>query len=533
MQLGRDTGTPFTSVKGALFGVAVATAFGWCSHAHGQEQAESVVRRAEWLTQRGLKAEARELVQRAAQQQPAVELLALALARAYLAEDNPFWAIRVLGDFVDRSPPACASRAMAARVHLQQANLDLAEQMLSEQQCQATNELGFRFHLLRIELAELQGDATRARKLVRVSRAFHRRYVEDDQRYARLKLRYDPDSEPAFAFKLGLSAGWASNGLSSVPLDLLPKQGASGSPLLGLELRTRWNLKRWSAVRLFAEGDFVATQYLDAPTKELSTRQPTLRLMALVGRGVPRLLIGYTADWVNLDGGDTYRHDSFTYSTAHHLEYRFDLGRSFFTHGQLGPRHYWESARNRFEVAQGLSKRVVLSDSLDLAIGALVHAYAAKERAYDQVGASVLSGLEIRMPNDFTLEEQLSLSQSVHPNSEGYFENSSAVRRDTEVQVSVALATPELFGLRLFPSYALVHRDSSIDPYDFTDHRGLLTVSWQSDSDRIVVHRISPEGRVPLSYPDEASAGRASPTVDVVEAIRQDEAQRRNNSCAK
>lgn len=520
-------------VKGASFSLALMIASACCSAAYGQEDASSVLRRAEWLSQRERKAEARELLQRAAAQQPNVELFAVALARAYLAEDNPFWALKVLGDFIDRSPPACMSRAIAARIHLQQANLDQAEQMLSEPGCQQPDEQAFRFELLRIELAELRGDAALVQKLIQAARQLHRRYLEDDRRYERLESRYDPSHEPVFAFKLGLTTGWASHGISSVPLDLLPQPSPSASALLGLELRTRWNLKQWSTARLFAEGDFVATQYLDAPTKELSTRQPTLRLMALLGRGVPRLLVGYSVDWVNLQGGDTYRNGSFADSTAHHLEYRFDLGRSFVAHGQVGPRRFWESERNRFEIIQGVSKQFALADNMDLTLSTLIHTHAAKGRAYDQVGVSGLGNLEIRMPNDFTLREQLSVSRSVHPNSEGYFEHSSTERRDTEVQAAAMLTTPELFGVRLSSSYALVHRDSSIDPYDFTDHRALITVSWQSDSDRIAVRRISPRGRIPLPYPDDASSNQSSPRVDVVEAIRRDEAQRRNSSCAK
>lgn len=519
---------------GVLLGLLVDT---WVSGASANNSVAELVQRAQWLQQRGQVAQAQELLQRAAKAQPGLEVLALARAEAYLADKNPFWALKVLGETVDSQPPACAARALAARIHLQQGNLEQAEHLLDAETCEHDPAMRLRFSLLRIELAELSGDARRVRQMVEASHSVRVRFIEDDRRYETVKSQYAPELQPALAFRLGLSSGWASHGLGSVPIDLAPRVSADGSPLLGLDLQTRFNLARWSWGRLIGNVDLLATQYLQAPTRELSSRQPSARIGTWLGTQGPRLYLGYAVDWVNLQGGGALAYDGFAHSEAHRLEYRIDLGRSFETYGSLGSRRFWEAPRTRIETVHGASKTLALSDFSNLVMGGAWYVHRAHASAYDQIGATVETALHLSLPRDFALSERLQVTRAVFPYSEGYFDSAQAAeRRDTQVYGSAALTTPVVAGVRFELSYALAHRNSSLNSWNYTDHRAALALVWSSDSDRIRVRRIAPPGGVKMPYPDDTKKNDAAGSArapEIIELIRSDETQRRNNSCAR
>lgn len=523
----------FANALGALLWLLVDT----CAlPASAEATATELIQRAQWLRQRGQVAQAQELLQRASKARPELEAFALARADAYLVDKNPFWALKVLSDFVDRQPPACASRALAARIHLQQGNLEQVEPVLDAAPCEQSPAMQLRFSLLRIELAELSGDAPQVRRIVQASNSVRERFFEDDSRYERLKSRYAPELQPTLAFRLGISTGWASHGLGSVPVDLAPRIPADGSALLGLDLQTRLNFASWSWGRLIGAVDLLATEYLQTPTRELSSRQPSARVGTWLGNRHPRLYLGYAIDWVDLQGVTPSTHDGFTDSTGHRFEYRLDLGRSFEAYGSFGARRFWEAARNRLETVHGATKTLALSDFSNLVLGGAWHVHRADESAYDQIGASVDTALHLSLPRDFALRERLQITRALYPYSESYFDSTRTdERRDTLVYASATLTTPSVAGVRVELSYALAHRNSSLNSWKYTDHRGLLTLVWSSDSDRLRVHRIASPGGVKLPYPDDTKDGAdtSARSAEIIEVIRSDEAQRRNTSCAR
>jgi hypothetical protein len=494
----------------------------------------AIVQQAQWLEQRGQNEQAQELVRRAAQTQPGNELLALARAQAYLADKNPFWALKVLGEFIAQQPPACAARALAARIHVQEANLEQAEHVLDEPECERPEESKLRRLLLRTEIAELRGDRTEARRQVLLAEATNRRYAEDDRRLMRLSATYDPHHRPALGFKLDLGVGWASQAMASVPLDLATKSRHSGSALLGMDLQARWIPISWPAWRPVAEVELHLAQYLETPAKDLSSRQPILRLGLELGRGPRRLVVAYAADWVNLEGGNEYPYSSFAYSQAHRLEFRIELDPSMLAYGAFGRRRFWQAERSRVESEQGLSKTFVVSDTVRLTTAGAWRFYSADRSAYDQVGATLHTGLDVSLPKGFELREALALSAEFFPRSEGYFDPSHwQKRRDALVHVTVGLSAPETLGVRLGLLYGYTNRNSLANAYDFTDHRAILALTWQSDSDQLRVRRIPKTGRVSMPYPDDESQAGPKTKAAVIEVIEHDQAERRSTSCMK
>ena len=91
---------------------------------------ERLTRSAGRLRSASAHAAAIELLKRAQGAHPESELVALALARAYVDDGNDFWALNSLAEFTRQHPPACESRAYASWIHLRQANLDQAQELL-------------------------------------------------------------------------------------------------------------------------------------------------------------------------------------------------------------------------------------------------------------------------------------------------------------------------------------------------------------------------------------------------------------------
>jgi hypothetical protein len=456
----------------------------------------------------------------------------MARADLYLAEDNPFWALRVLGAFIEEHGPACEARAQASRIQISQANLEGAEALLDESSCQGTEPLRVRRSLLLAEIAELRGDSKRALELVREADAHRVRYAEDDERLRKLERAYDPYRLPLFTAALDVGAGWASTGLGHLPLEVATPPRTQNSALTSLHLLGRWVLPYRPAFRPLAEVEFRGTELLTNRSPDRSYRQSVLRLGALLGRKAPRLELAYAFDVASAPGyvDDTSAFAAF--STAHRGEYRLDLGRGFFAFGLLGYRGFANRAWSRVESEQGLLKRWELSDTIALETGALVRAYRARSHGFDQVGGSAFLGLNIAAPKGFELRENITLGVDRFPSSEGFWATARE-RRDHLVRVGLTLLAPETNLFRLALTYDYVNRDSRMQAYDFSDHRALLEVRFRFDSDDLTKRTIGPEGRVPLQHEKETPNAVTPERLSTKEAVQRDEQMRRGSSCLK
>ncbi|MGC4068244.1 MAG: hypothetical protein QM784_27065 [Polyangiaceae bacterium] len=494
---------------------------------------EEAVRHASWLKGRGHVEEAKELLERWAELSPTSELLAMARADLYLAENNPFWALRVLGAFIEEHGPACEARAQASRIQISQADLEAAEALLDEPACNKTEPLEVRRLLLRAEIAELRGDSKRALELVREAGTHRVRYAEDDARLRKLERAYDPDRLPLFTASLDVGAGWASTGLGHLPLDVAtPTRTPKKSALTSVHLLGRWVLPYKPAFRPLAEVEFGGTEILTNRSPDCNYRKSALRLGALIGRGVPRLELAYAFDVASAPGYVDDSHAFAAFSTAHRGEYRLDLGRGFFAFGLLGHRSFADDRLTRVESEQGVLERLELSDTLALETGALLRTYRARSRGFDQVGGSAFVGLTIAAPKGFELRENVTLGADRFPASEGYWGNSRE-RRDHLLRVGLALLAPETNLFRFALTYDYVNRDSRVDAYDFEDHRALLEVRFRFDSDDLTKRTIGPEGRVPLQHEKETPKAVEAERMSTREAVQRDEQMRRGSSCLK
>jgi len=509
-------------------------ALGKSAPAQALSAAQDSVERARQLENHGHQDQARELLRRMAALQPKSELLALARADAYLNDKNPFWALKILSEFMAANPPACASRALAARIHIQQANLDQAEQLLDTRDCEQPEESKLRSLLLKAQIAELRGNRTAAEAQVKQAAALRHRYEEDDDLLQRLTAVYDPYRQPTVGWTLDLAGGGTSYGLAGVPVDMVAPRGLGGSALLAVELRVRAMFSQQTRLRTFADAELKATQLLATPNSSLSIRQPTVRVGLMLGRGQPNLVAAYAYDFVDIQGGGAGVPGPRIDSEGHRVEYQLRITPWATAAGSIGGRLFEDLDRTRFESDHGIVANLSLAENVRLMFGASGHVYKAQRRVYDQTGAAGFLGLDVSMTKGFELRETLSLTGDVYPASRGFFEPlRNEQREDLLVRVGAELWSPETHGLRFAMGYAYTNRNSTANDFDYADHRAMLHLQWQSDSDQMSTRRISKQGRIPIHYDDSDAKPATQPAVEVREILKQDETIRRSSSCLK
>jgi tetratricopeptide (TPR) repeat protein len=493
---------------------------------------EAALERARWLDSRGREEQARELLRRMALKHPDSELLAVARADAYLRDANPAWALKVLSEFLQGHSPACEARALLARVHLQQANLDDAEQVLEQSGCEESEPARVRKLLLLAEVAELRHDPGGARHRVLAADALHHRYQEDDQRLASLIARYDPHRIPTLSWNVDLGGGWTSHGLAGAPIDRPAPRDADGSAALTLHFRTRLVVPIGESLRPVGEAGLGLIQLSAPRVRGLSTRQPVGRIGALLGRAYPRLFAAYAYDLVHLASGTVDDSGPGVYSEAHRVEYELEVSDTLMAFGGFGQRRFPESARTRLETDYGLAKAIALSDALKLTVGGSGRVYRAKDHVYHQAGATGFLGLVISLPRG-ELRETLSVAGDRYPGSEGFWGTSPA-RWDTLVRAGAGWWSPESSGgLRWALDYEYTSRKSTAPGYGYDDHRALVHLVWRFNSDRLRVRRIGTEGRIPWRYLGNGTEAEGRTHGEIHDLLRQDEALRRGSTCLK
>ncbi|MBN1611942.1 MAG: hypothetical protein JW940_35250 [Polyangiaceae bacterium] len=461
------------------------------------------------------------------------ETLVLALAAAYLADHNPFWALNVLSEHSATYPPACQARAWAAWVQIGQANLDEAEVWLETDECSEPPELRARFLVLRALIAHHRQRASEAAVLLARARGVGHLYAEDRELLDHLSARYQPGRLPLLSFSLELAAGVTSNGLAGVPVDTQSRVDADSTVVL-LGAYARVVGSNSGLVRPVFELDARAQELVRDAVQDYSYRQLALRPGVLLGRRIPRLELRYAVEAVQLQGGDRYQSGPVWYSEAHRGEYELEATHNLSVFGGAGYRLIRDRARTRFELDEGAVWGTPLGAGTNLIVGASARWYSARVSAYTELGATALAQLDMRLPSQLGLRVNASLSGDAYPHSEGYFP-SAADRERSEMltRASGGLWWPAASPLRGGIEYAYTRRDSTATDYSYIDHRALLRIQWSDDSDRLGTTTVPREGRVTLETGLRGSASRGPTGTSVRELLRQDESAQRSSSCLK
>lgn len=484
------------------------------------------------LLDEGKTSEAIETLKAARTRNPNDEELAVALAHAYTKDNNSFWALNVLGEFLELHPPACQARAWAAWIHIGQANLEQAEALLDTDQCTLPPELRARLLLLRVLIAEQRESKEKVLKLLDEARAIGRYYAEDHELLEALTRRYEADRVPWASWNVDLSAGWTSNGLAGAPIDTT--SGTESGSLLALVGAGFRAVAPISAdVKPVFDAEMRAQQLTEAPAADYSYRQlrllPGLRVAGSLG-----LEVKYGFEAVHLQGGDVYSPGRpLWYAEAHRVEYEVQPAPGLLVFGGGGRRILRERVRSRYELDQGMAYSAPLGSSVRTILGLSGRWHSARSAAYALIGATALAQLEVDLGLDITLKQGLSLSGDIYPHSEGYFPSADGRdRRELLPRSTTGLWWPARHAVQGGLEYSYTRRDSTASAYGYQDHRILARLRWRLDSDELTTTVVPRLGRTPLET--GRSPGRdESANQAIRELMHQDEATQRSSSCLK
>jgi hypothetical protein len=450
------------------------------------------------------------------------------LARAYLADKNPFWAQRTL-----QKAPDCTSRTWLVWVHIQNGNLDLAEEVLKSEGCPQTAADTARWHLLETFLSRTQEDHRRAFWTIGKVPATGEIYAEDRNLWLFLRREEDPGWIEPLSLRMELAGGYTSNSKAGSPTD--PGDSGPQSALLRMDLfgRLVWPLTRLLRPTLEAglKGHGITVE--EEGARKLSYLQMHARPGIIWGTKFPRLILGYKVDYLVLNQDLENRRRFFE---AHRGEIEFETEHMTYFAG-AGRRIYHENGRTRFEIDGGLGGSLYFG-RVRLLMAISLRYYDAVGNPYDQLGATGLVVSRIKMGMGLVVRLGLTLGVDYYHNSGGELGvlayGSGEKRFDRLIKLSAELWSPMWMGARLGLSYENSFRESTadeLDDYDYDEYRLLLKIRWLFDLNPWAPQVVETKGRVALDYGIGEQAGAGLEEERIQDLLRQDEAARRGSSC--
>ncbi len=463
-------------------------------------------------------------LKRLLREHPGVPAFPRLLARAYLAENNTFWAIRTLREAVDRNPGDCESRSWLAWVHFDQGHLDLAREVLQQPGCPVTEAERSRWLLLRAHMARLAGDHAEAAVIVRSVLEAEQIYPEDEGLLLYLRRREAPAWIKPLYVRLDLSGGYTSNAAAGSVTD--PSETGPASALGRLDLFGRLVLPAWPSVRPVLEGFARGHGLASGEASGLSYMELFARpgVMFVLGAEYPRLLVTYDLEALFLDqkeGGPFYM------GHRAEVELEFDGLTAF---AGAGRRFFDEDARTRTEIDGGLGGSLGLHRRLRVLLACTLEYHLAVDDMYDQLGANGLVSLLVDLGAGFQARVGGTAGIDYYPHSEGDYgidEN----RFEILARLSTGLWSPSWLGARLGLTYDFSWRDSNLDnasmDYDYQEHRLLVWTRWTFDLDPWAPEVVRPEGHVALDYGIGERADAGLDEERIQDLLRQEELDRR------
>ncbi len=460
---------------------------------------------------------------------PGDRSLTLLLVRAYLLEDNLFWAERTLSEAVGRWPGDAELTAWLAAVHLRQGDPQLARADLGGVDTAVPDPLGARFSLLETYLSRLEGNAeAAAAALARVPRDATL-YPEDRPLWRHLQASTQRWWSEALSGRLELGLGQTSNALAGAPTDPGVEGGASSLGQLDLDARLALPAAR---VAPFLDLS-VSTDALGADEyQDLSSLEAAARAGATVLTSGTRLSVGYRAEALYLN------QDERLYSEAHRAELELEGADAWVLFGGAGRRSYRDHERSRWEADLGVGGPLPALGRLTLLGGVTARAAAAESPAYDQRGLAAVVAARLACGRGCSARVAVSASWDDYPHSGGALGQqefgTEERRRDLLGRVTVSVWGPSWHHLRPGVELRLSDRHSTADEapgFDFSyrERRFLALLRWSFAADPWAPPAAAEPGHVPLEWGLEEGPGGDD---DIMELLRQDEDLRRGSSCS-
>ena len=481
------------------------------------------------------------LVKGASKEAPDDGSLALLLAWSYLQAGNDLWATRTLLARVDADPDDAQARAWASWLLIQDGDIARARPLL-EQAPGAMDLLDVtRFGLIRVALLELEGQADQAGELLSTMRDANRVYPEDRALFDALRLEVLGDRGQPIDVRVQASSGVASNVIESAPQDV--GSGGAGvreprAPIAGLDVVLRY--EPWSSPRFRPMGELRSKGFTPFSSDAAAFGYFTSGVRAGVELGPSsgtRARLLYGAEIMGLRGdGDPDDLDAGMEPVegglvmeAHRGDLELDLGPGVQLFAGGGRRIYRELRRTRTELDAGGAWVLPFGSGWNLTTVATGRAHFARHPGWDAWGLTGLMRLRAPLPGGHMLKLRGMVLWDSWPRF-GQWEPTVDTRGDLAARLQLGPWTRDLHGWRVGLTYNLAVRASSLDAYDYTDHRALVELRWQRSWNPGSPRPADlSETHLPLPY--DLDQGGDQGLDRVQDLLRQEDSARRGSSC--
>ncbi len=452
------------------------------------------------------------------------------LARAYLANDNAFWAERTLLGALESHPDDCETVSWLVWVYLSTGDLALAEETLETPGCPTTPEDETRFHVLAFHIDRAKQNVEASAAHLEAIGDAERAYPEDRSLFDQYHRLENPGWIQPLSFKADLLGGYTSNARAGSPADATT--GGTSSGVFKLDLFSRFTLPVSRNLRPTVEGNLKGHGITDQEASELSYLDLSLRPGIYFGDHRARLLAAYKGNLLLINLDDRHR-----YYESHRGELELDTHFGLLVFAGAGRRLFHEAGRTRTELDVGVGGTISVNHYLKLLLALTGRRYLAVGSPYDQVGGTALLAGILSFRPGILLRVGMTPMVDYYPTSGGgrgvEAFGSEEKRLDVLVKQFEEVWSPAVKGVRFGLRYEFSWRESNADRadnnYDYTEHRALLGVRWSLDLNPFAPKEVSRKGHIPLPY--GVDSGEGSNEERIQDLLRQDEAARAGSAC--
>lgn len=485
--------------------------------------------------------EAITLLKHACADAPADGALVRLLAWAYLQSGNEHWARKRLLEQLELASNDAQSRAWAVWLLLQDGSLAQARQALDAAPPTGLPEDRHRFGILDAALSQLEAQPDLAEATLSELRGAEGLYPEDLALLADLRRQVLGDRGEPWSARVDLSGGYAHNVIESAPQDLGSLGDGRRAPQAPIgELDAVLRYEPWSGQRLRPTAELRAKGF--APMTDdaegygyfSAGGRGGLELGAADGRHA-RLL--YSSELMGLRGDQDPDEleagmepvEGGLVMEAHRGDLELDLTPGVQLFAGTGRRVYRELRRTRTEIDGGGAWVLPLAGGWNLTGVATGRYHLARHPGWNAWGLTGLLRLRVPLPGEHMIKLRGIVMLDRWPDF-GAWEPTVESRDDLALRLQVGPWTRDLAGWRVGLTYNLATRASSMDAYDYTDHRVLIELRWQHGwNPGLPAAATLVEPRLPLPYGLQEGGDQGLDRVQ--DLLRQEDSARRGSSC--
>jgi hypothetical protein len=468
---------------------------------------------------------------------------ARARAQAYLDQGNTVWAAKTLLERVVAAPDDAESRAWATWVLLQDGDTYRAQRLLDAAPRGEGDPASSRLTLLQVALHQLAEQPERAEPLLAELRRVDALYAEDRAMLASLREDLLGDRGEPISARVQLSGGYASNVIGSAPQDagsMVEGERLAGAPVASADAVLRFEPWTSPAFRPVGELRAKGSSPFTAETVGFGYVTGGLRAGVEIGPAAgTRARLMYAPELMGLRGdpdpealaaGQEPIEGGWIMET-HRGDVELDLGPNVQLFGGGGRRIFSELPRTRTEADLGAAVVLPLGSGWNLAALATGRKHWARHPGWDAWGVTGLLRLRAPLPGDHMVKLMSMLTWDSWPQYQQW-EPTVFSRGDLAARVQAGPWTRDLDGWRLGVTYNLATRASSVDTYDYTDHRVLLELRWQGAFDPTGPAATAvDEAHQPMPWGLDEGGDLGLDRVQ--DLLRQEDSARRGSSCAE